>query len=380
MQTKISARAQALAFVTVFATLTGFGSHCAAQSPDQLIDLKDVSGRLDLSIPQSPAFTVLGVTPEKVVQSDDFRTVATSFLKGLDPNGNMQEGIAIDVRPYLLAFGDRSTLRQYRDDPFVRVASRSKLSYATASGSDASDRADRQALGINVKLWMQHDPAMGTSTLTHEDTNTTETLDACYTRQLTAASGLPATLPTDDELTDAEAQIASNARLAVTKCLAPFKEQHWNAGSVEIAIAGHRSKVGDIDEDGFGAWLGASYGIASRGQIIARASYTENMLVPVKGQTGAFSVVDASDAGLRFRYGSSRGSFMVEGLWTRSHTATLDEKYWRASLGAELMIIDDVWIQLAAGKAFSTDEFDDDPVYSGQVRFGFSEKSLFAGD
>ena len=67
---------------------------------------------------------------------------------------------------------------------------------------------------------------------------------------------------------------------------------------------------------------------------------------------------------------------MLEALSTRIDSATDDESFARANLGVEIMLARDIWIQLAFGKAFSTDRFDDDVNFSSQVRFGFSENSI----
>jgi hypothetical protein len=69
---------------------------------------------------------------------------------------------------------------------------------------------------------------------------------------------------------------------------------------------------------------------------------------------------------------------MAEVMWTRGRTDAATDDYTRASIGVEFEAARDIWLQFAVGRAFGTDLFDDDPVYSGQVRFGFSEKSLLS--
>lgn len=356
------------------------------------VKVADIAGHLDLAVPQSPAFTILGLTPEYVVMSDDLRTVSAGLLHGLDASGNLQGGVAIDVRPYLALEGDRSTLGDYQRSRAVRIASNSQLSFATASGQSDDDKADRQALGINLKLWREHDPALNRSSLNYKPVKQTAerpvgkdglfhgTVGDCYGDYLLAGK-TPDVFPEGEAAIKAEEAMAAEARKTVESCLKPFKEQHWNAGALELAIGGYRSEVLDLEENGFGAWLGYSHSIGSRGQVIARASYADNRLVASKATQGAYDVVDQTDAGARLRYGSSKGTVMVEGSWTRAKVgdAGVEDDYYRAALGAELMVFKDVWVQLAVGKAFSTELFDKDPVYSGQVRFGFSEKSLIGG-
>jgi hypothetical protein len=353
------------------------------------INVKDLTGHLDLSIPQSPAFTMLGVSPDEIVQSDDFRTVALGLLRGLDPRGNLQEGVALDTRPYMLIAGETATLAEYRTDPFVRIISNAQLSFATTSGSSDSDQADRLGLGLRLRLWREHDPAVGDSQIEYVSpggaaggVKVTGPLKNCYTDYLKAAVNVdPEVLPEDDaELDKIEQNLAAGARKTVEQCLAPFKRRYWNAGMLEIGVGGSRVTIDAMKESGSAAWLGFSHSIGTHGQVIVRAAYAEDRLDPVEGQAGTFQLVDETDAGARFRFGSERGTLMVEGLWTETKTATQQERYWRASLGTEFEVFKDIWIQLAVGKAFSTDLFDDDPVYSGQFRLGFSEKSLLAKD
>lgn len=359
-----------------------------ARSEDEATDIKvkDLTGHLDLSIPQSPAFTLLGVSPDEIVQSDDFRTVALGLLHGLDPRGNLQEGVALDTRPYMLIAGEKATLADYRKYPSVRIISNAQLSFATTSGSSDSDKADRLGVGLRLRLWREHDPAVGDSPIEYlppgAAAKVTGPLKNCYSDYLKAAvNATPDVLPEDDAgLTEIEQNLAAGARKTVEQCLAPFKRRYWNAGMLEIGIGGSRVTIDEMKESGSAAWLGFSHSIGASSQIILRAAYAEDRLDPVEGQAGTFQLVDETDAGARFRFGSGRGTLMVEGLWTETRTATQQERYWRASLGSEFEVFKDVWIQLAVGKAFSTDLFDDDPVYSGQFRFGFAEKSLLAKD
>jgi hypothetical protein len=374
----------------VFIVSTAY-AQAPAKKPDAG-DLKvaDVAGQLDLSVPQSPAFTILGVTPEAVVKSDDLRTVATGLLHGVDPQGNLQSGIAIDVRPYLALVGDESTLGDYQKSRWVQIASSAQVSFATASGQGDSDKADRQALALNVKLWREHDPALGTSKLTYTPAKGPQvparavdarglvsgTMGECYGDYLLAASSTAAAGDFPEDLDEATAKLAADARKTIAMCLAPFKKRYWNAGSLELAIAGYRSDVEGFSDDGVGAWLGYSHSIGERGQFIIKGAYTDNRLVAPKNANSPYTLVDETDAGARVRFGSRKGSLMLEGLWTRAKTAAADDEYWRASIGTEVMVLPDVWIELAIGKAFGTRLFDDDPVYSGQLRFGFSQKSL----
>jgi len=363
------------------------------------ITMDDLAGRFDLAVPQSPAFTILGLTPENVVSGDVFRTAALGVLQGLDARGNLQSGIAVDFRPYMAIRGAKSTLGDYDGSYWVRTLSNSQLSFATASGKSDSDRADRMSVGLRVTLWQQHDPARFSSSpalqyvpaegsehkpeelaidpKTGESVVLKGTVASCYSEYLAAAAKSTDIVPiTDEEMSAVETSMADKARQAVTKCLAPFKEKYWNSGSLELGIAGYRSKVDPLDESGSGAWLAYSYAFNDRAQIVARAAKVSDRLEPLEGNAGQYRLVDESNAGLRLRYGTKRGSMMVEAQWIDAKSGTTSEEYTRASVGVEFMVFGDIWLQLAVGKAFGTDAFNEDPIYSGQFRFGFSDKSI----
>jgi hypothetical protein len=401
----MSSRSRAL-LATVL--LVGAATAEAAEDPQttkavEKVSLEDLTGRLNLAIPQSPAFTMLGVSPEKVVQSDNFREVALGVLHGLDARGNLQSGIAVDVRPYMVIKGASSTLAHYREHLAVRLLTNTQLSFATASGKSDSDKADRLGLGLRMVLWQEYDPARGGDRIAlqyvpakggetapnvtpNDDVRNPQgkgkvagSLDSCYISYLSVGAESPDVLPGDVAgLSELEEDIARKAREAVKQCLEPFKKRYWNAGSLDVGIGGYRSKVDPLSESGFGAWLGYSHSIGEKGQLVARALSTENVLQPVKDSPGQYQAVDENSAGLRLRYGSDRGALMLEGEWTESRPGAGDkDSYTRAAIGLEFEAFRDVWLQLGVGKAFSTELFDDDPVYSGQIRLGFAEQSLF---
>jgi hypothetical protein len=346
----------------------------------------DLSGHLDLSVPQSPAFTALGVTPQNIVQSDNLRTVAAGVLNGVDPRGNLQTGLAVDLRPYLLTEGSHTTLSDYRDSAWIQFLSRAQVSFATTAGSSANDKAKRQAVGLNLKIWEESDPALGKATIQYKDVSgksVAGTVDSCYQGYLNAAAAAPATLPTipngSASETDEEKKIAADSRKAISACLDPYKDQHWNAGSLELALAGTHASDGQQNKSGEAAWIGYAHSLGTNGQFIVQAQRYQDLILPVKSNNEALEPVNETDVGSRLRWGSSHGTVMLEGLWTDSTVNGKHDRYWRGSIGTEVMIFRDTWIQFAIGKAFSTHMFDNDTTYSGQLKFGFSDNSLLSG-
>ncbi len=108
---------------------------------------------LDLSVPESPAFEVLGFTPERVTRPTSPRELAANLLNGVDDRGNLQTGIAIDTTPYLLFRGSEVTLTAYRDDYLTRLAARTQFSLGTTKGTSSDDKSVRLGLGLKSTLW-----------------------------------------------------------------------------------------------------------------------------------------------------------------------------------------------------------------------------------
>ena len=117
---------------------------------------------VDLSVPESPAFTALGLTPQEVIRPSSPRALATELLNGVDANGNPQNGLALDMSPFLLIRGDGFSLQDYQKDTFNvnRLLARTQLSIATAKGASDDDEAIRASLGLRLTPWDLGDPRM----------------------------------------------------------------------------------------------------------------------------------------------------------------------------------------------------------------------------
>ena len=70
---------------------------------------------LDLAVPDSPAFAILGLSPEKIARPGVPRELATTLLNGVDRRGNLQSGIAMDFAPLFLFAGNGLTYQEYQE-------------------------------------------------------------------------------------------------------------------------------------------------------------------------------------------------------------------------------------------------------------------------
>jgi hypothetical protein len=116
--------------------------------------------RPDFLVPDSPAFSVLGVTPENVIRPESTRDFVIAVLNGVDPKGNLQSGVAIDTAPYVLTGVD---LADYRNDYLERFLSRVQVSIATTKGSSDEDESFRASIGFRFTLLDKGDARLDTS-------------------------------------------------------------------------------------------------------------------------------------------------------------------------------------------------------------------------
>ena len=127
---------------------------------------------LDLNVPDSPAFSILGLTPDKVTKPTSLRDIATSLLNGTDIRGNLQSGVAIDISPFRLLNAQEIktinagnplhglTIGDYRRDYGKQLLYRTEFSIATAKGSSSADPSTKIALGVTTTLFNDGDPVL----------------------------------------------------------------------------------------------------------------------------------------------------------------------------------------------------------------------------
>lgn len=128
-----------------------FAFAAVAQPAPAPLDLHQ--GNLDLTVPEAPAFTVLDLTPESVVRPATPREAALALLNGVDRQGNLQTGLAVDTAPYLIARanGQRPmTLAEYQTNYTQRLLARLGASVATVKGTDDADQSVRLSVGFRV--------------------------------------------------------------------------------------------------------------------------------------------------------------------------------------------------------------------------------------
>ena len=390
--------------------------------------------KFDLSVPESPAFTVLGLIPESVVHPTSPRTLAISFLNGTDPNGNLQSGLALDTAPYLLFFGREITLEKYRTSPWERLASRTQLSFATAKGSTDDDKAARLGIGLRFTLWDRGDPRLDRS----EDG-----LIKCYLREskdphkevgkklnqsriarevIPKIEGNIAELSEKAQLTPEEAKKLAELRgtlkqrkqevieneeefkeeeIAKLKdendkirdvCSEKAAKKHWNASSWSLGIAptwtSPDGSTDDLEWSGAGIYTSLAYGfeefvgLENAAQFILHLRYRSEEKAPDPDIQGTFFEQDAFIVGAQLRlkgpsFGNKIGgrdlSFSLEADYIDAdRKGREDDTLFRYSLGADLELSDNLYLKLTFGTETGREDDSDQGFVIGNLKLGFN--------
>ena len=114
-------------------------------------------GQVDLSVPSSPAFAVLGITSADVQRPGTVRELGASLLRGFDDKGKVKTGMAFDFAPLVLVapqmiVGGES----YRNNPWLQAATRTTVSLATTEAADG--KGSQLAWGLRVGVFDLGDP------------------------------------------------------------------------------------------------------------------------------------------------------------------------------------------------------------------------------
>jgi hypothetical protein len=343
---------------------------------DALAELK--ARMVDLAVPDSPAFTVLGLTPEEIAPPTTGRALAASLLNGVDRRGVLQSGVAVDTLPYLALAGHLLTLDGYRGRAHypVRFLARTQISLATAKASDADDKGMRVALGVRMTV------------LDFGDPRTDASLDACVETAIALPDPPLFVVPPPPDPPDAESLRAWQAQMErgrraeadyaarvnawrttsaeeVRRCREDARQRAWNRTRWIVAVAPTWTSVtgaaGDLTRSGSGAWTTFGYGfegvpgLQRNAQVLLHARYRNDEMLPAPEAAATRRLQDSRLLGVQLRAGTANSTVAVEALFERvtpaGLSATSDRRY---SIGYERRLADNLWLGVALGSGAAT--------------------------
>jgi hypothetical protein len=303
----------------------------------------------NLAAPESPAFTVLGLTPQKVVRPNSPQELATELLNGFDERGNFQTGIAIDTAPFMLFGGDMFTLDDYRVGKFNidRLLSRLQVSFATTRGVATNDNAVRLAAGFRATLWDLGDPRLDPQ------------LQTCN-------ANIPfppiTQLPADHDARNRAILAAVEPQLE--KCRDEAAKRNWNKSSFVVAYApswiSSDGTTQNFAQNGWGVWTSMSYGfdnsklLQHKLQVIAHARYRQGETVPDKAVASGFAQQDAMASGGSVRFGSPTFNGAFEALFNHTRLLGVTTESLSYSLAVEKQLSSSLWLNVSYNRNNAT--------------------------
>jgi hypothetical protein len=327
------------------------------------------SAAADLAPPESPAFAVLGLTPQTVTRPNTPAELASSLLNGFDHNGNFQTGIAIDTGPYMLFKGNSLTLYDYHQSPLKRFLARSQVSFATTKGTSDPDKAMRLALGTRFTIFDRGDPR-----------NDPQLID-CFDKNLKFDGPIPPNASADD--------LQAALEVKAQKCRSQASLRNWNASSWIVAAApawiSPDGNTGSFHLNGGGVWTSIAYGfegvpsLRQRAQLIAEAVIRNNESVPDPKNSGAFLNQNSRSIGGRFRFGSPAFNGNIEGAYvTTKQPAQLSDNSYKISAGIEHRLTSKLWLNLTFARDSSTPTTNSHFSFLSGLTWNFSQQAKYS--
>jgi hypothetical protein len=341
---------------------------------DQLAStLKDI--QLDYSVPQMPAFTVIGMTPEGVTQPRTARALAAAIQNGLDENGKPKTGIAMEFQPFRLKdpaavlrtyLPDGPGFQPHRFNTIEQALYSSSISIATAKGTSADDPSMRLGIGLKIPIFDL------------SDGRTDQGLIACYDKVVD--NWLKAASEADEE------KVAKDS----TRCYNNRTSARWNASAWTVSLGGawtsDSGNFNDRKTSTHGIWTTYAYGfegmdmLSGSAQLILHLRAINDERVADPTTTGQFVNQDSRVAGLGFKLGSESLNGTVQWSYQRLklENQSSTDKVRRLSIGLDWKVAPDLWLVATVGGEGGRQNGESKSFVLAGLRYGLSPTPQFA--
>lgn len=335
------------------------------------------------SVPEIPATTLLGATPASITRPSAAKDFASAILNGLDADGRVKQGLAIESSLGLFKMFNAS-LAEYQSDWRVRFFTNLSLSLASVRVAGDTGATD-VSWGIRAQIYDRGDPLA--------QPKWTERLGEAMLK--CSPDEPPGGIPPNTGQTQAQVDSAAKALEIEANqigCLENAAERIgklaadslWNAPRVIVAYAGSvRLRQSELAERAHLAdryWAVASVPLSTItglsglrfGQLIGYLDYSHYRGIDTVKKHSAIRY------GGRMNYGSAKANLFYELLGeARSDPpagSKRNDSSW--SLGVEFLAAEGVWISTGFGKRAEGLLKTDKTVLIANIRWGLSSKSL----
>jgi hypothetical protein len=333
----------------------------------------------DLPVPESPAFAALSLSPETIIRPSTPREFATSLLNGVDRNGHLQTGVAVDVAPYLVFEGSKITLGAYQASSVTRVLSRTTVSVATTKGATEDDKSIRLATGVHTTVFDTEDPRVNN-----------DALFDCF-------ATLPLFRPTSILGPDLEKQrleFQNNVLVpGVEACRARFQRTaRWNGTSWIVAAAPTWTSptgfIGDLDGTAVSVWSSLAYGfdgvpgLSENAQVTVHVRRINNEVITDAKLPGGQETRDTTIAGARLRGGTTGFGLSFEAAYVRtSAPGRADDSGSRIAFTADRRVAENLWLTVSfSGEPGASRETSTGMSILSALRFGVGKNPTIGDD
>ncbi len=306
-------------------------------SLEDLVEIFDDKNR----VPANPALDVLdanGLTVVKPGSPKDLGTEVRALYKG----GKVTPQLAIELSPYMVAYGRRASYADYRRHAYVPILYRLSVSLATTSIDEAAGPATLGALGVRVRLFDRSDWRLD---------------EAAVTCALDAASlAKPPSKPGEAVVVVVSEDTTKEAK-KVRECFEQAKQRtgSWNAEQLALGAAVSSAFPGgklEADLRDLNAWIAWGHRLSRNALLVVASKYLfsdtrkegETRLPPRHAASIAGEVERRSD-----RFGLV-GSLGLGRRWSQDGGADAMTWVgaWIAQIGGGLQVrvSDGTWVEL----------------------------------
>jgi hypothetical protein len=333
----------------VFELTAGFIISVPAHAQSGSEGNQDVS---NFAVPESPALAFLGAATSVVSRPLSARDLATQLANAIGPNGEVRQGISVDVTPYYLA-RHRISLDQYQQSVSAYGLANTVISFATVRSSGDSGSTDA-GLGLRAVFFDGSDPMRSADFTKRVDS----ILEKCE--------------PPDSQPPTQLGFAALCAEGRIDSARTSWLSEHWNASSFGIGMAsGLRFEDSHLNRShwiGISFWAAGSIRLGTFGSLIGQVAVDHR-----RGSLGQSSLTKVVPGG-RLLVGSPSFTLYAEIAPTNYPGAPNTESRPQWTGGVEFKASADLWIATGFGTRFST-AAQDRVVVVANVRWILSQQS-----